>query len=58
MTCDRPILLAFRSRRVKRRAECVLDRGDGPDRVLGDVLRDFPALTIEKAIRMLCEAGW
>jgi hypothetical protein len=58
MTRDETILPTCRSQRDRKRAPCVLDRGDGIDQVLGDVLRDHPTLKIEKAIRMLDEAGW
>jgi hypothetical protein len=47
-----------RSRRDRRRADCVLRRGDKPDRVLGAVLRDYSNLTLSEAIKQLSEAGW
>jgi hypothetical protein len=55
---DRPILPLCRSRPVKRLAECVLRRGDGPDRVLGDVLLAYPAVTLCEAIADLSAQGW
>jgi hypothetical protein len=39
-------------------AECVLKRGDGIDRVLGDVLRDFPNMSLQEAIEALSAQGW
>jgi hypothetical protein len=58
MTRDKPILRAYPSRPVERRAECVLDRGDGIDQVLGDVLRDFPNMSLQEAIEALSAQGW
>jgi hypothetical protein len=36
----------------------VLDRGDGIDRVLGDVLLAYPTMTIQEAIEELSAQGW
>jgi hypothetical protein len=55
---DRPALPLCRSRREARRAECVLKRSDGIDRVLGDVLRGFPNMSLQGTIEALSAHGW